>query len=135
MTTLGFKWWVSIESIVVKKNIAVVPCILQVNEIEVSVESLKRMHSAAESDGSEPSYEATGRLDSSSSHSSMERPTSREPVLRGSSTEEDIPESRVEYDDELSMPSVKNLRSMFNKDQLTEAGVKRVRFHFDESSA
>ncbi len=75
-----------------------------------------------------------------SSNQSMELPlfnaeqndnvtTSTKVELKGQTSEEEIPESRTEVDNEFALPSVKNLRSKFNADLSSEGGssVKRVR--------
>ena len=52
--------------------------------------------------------------------------------LTGETSEDAVPESRTEYEDDIQLPSVRNLRSMFNqpdKSEPSDTSVKRVSKH------
>ena len=93
---------------------------LQVAQIEESVNTLKQSNA----------FDSSPRC-----HDLRKKPTAS-PVeqhprpLIGSTTEDDIPETRVECSDDLVLPSVKNLRSIFNIEkspEISSSQMKRVR--------
>ncbi len=72
---------------------------------------------------------SSSSLGLSSSQSSVEEPRAR--LLRGHSTEDDIPASRTEFEEELEMPSVRSLMSRFSANLSDdESSLKRVSVTF-----
>ncbi len=100
-------------------------------EVEHHVQVLEKQYSGvSQIEQSVSGHSESVELSSNNNQSEEEKLASAEggnaaPVLlRGISAEEDIPESRTECDEELSLPSVKSLMSKFNMEN--DTSIRRV---------